>query len=200
MSPKITTAHGQGQRDRIIDAATRCFARHGFHEATIQDVCDEAGLSKGGLYTYFKSKDALLATLIREGFAARLRQARDAARGGRDAVEKLNRIAEFLIGQEHQSAQLLLEIWAEASKNPVLARVYAERSGEWHKFLTGLLQEGIAEGVIKADVDPDALATVLLAVFGGISLQEGVTRQRVDWRQVVQTLLRGLSEGIVVGR
>ncbi len=200
MSPKITTAHGQGQRDRIIDAATRCFARHGFHEATIQDVCDEAGLSKGGLYTYFKSKEALLATLIQEGFGATLHQARDAAREGRDAVEKLNRIAEFLIGQKHQSAQLLLEIWAEASKNPVLAGVYAEQSGEWHRFLSGLLQEGIVEGVIKADVDPDALATVLLAVFGGIRLQEGVTRQQVDWRQVVRTLLRGLSEGIVVGR
>jgi AcrR family transcriptional regulator len=197
MSPKITTAHEQGQRDRILGAATRCFAERGFHETTIQDICDLAGLSKGGLYTYFKSKEEILSALIRESFAAGLRRAQDAARDGRGAVDKLHRIAEAVVGAGPQPPQLLLEIWTEVSKNPALITLYADGYDQWREFLTGLLREGIAEGVFKADVDPEAVVMVVLAVFGGITLQEGLTGRPVDWRRVLEALGRGLTEGIV---
>jgi AcrR family transcriptional regulator len=200
MSPKITSAHEQGQRGRILGAATRCFAERGFHEATIQDICDLAGLSKGGLYTYFKSKEDILSALIREGFAAGLQRAQEAARGGHGAIDKLQRIAEAVVGSAGpQPPQLLLEIWAEASKNPSLVALYADGYDQWREFLAGLLREGIAEGVFKADVDPEAVVVVVLAVFGGITLQEGLTGRSVDWRRVLGALGRGLTEGIVAG-
>ncbi|HEY6102537.1 MAG TPA: TetR/AcrR family transcriptional regulator [bacterium] len=198
MSPKITTAHEQGQRGRILGAATRCFAERGFHEATIQDICDLAGLSKGGLYTYFKSKEEILSALIRESFAAGLGRAQEAARSGHGAIDKLQRIAEAVVGGAGpQSPQLLLEIWAIASKNPSLVALYADGYDQWREFLAGLLREGIAEGVFKADVDPEAVVMVVLAVFGGVTLQEGLTGRSVDWRRVLEALGRGLTEGIV---
>lgn len=200
MSPKITTAHEQGQRGRILGAATRCFAERGFHETTIQDICDLAGLSKGGLYTYFKSKEEILSALIRQSFAAGLERAQEAARSGHGAIDKLQRIAEAVVGGAGpQSPQLLLEIWAIASKNPSLVALYADGYDRWREFLAGLLHEGIAEGVFKADVDPEAVVMVVLAVFGGVTLQEGLTGRAVDWRRVLEALGRGLTEGIVTG-
>lgn len=200
MSPKITTAYQQGQRGRILGAATRCFAERGFHEATIQDICDVAGLSKGGLYTYFKSKEEILSALIREGFAAGLERAQEVARSGHGAVDKLRRIGEAVVGNAGpQPPQLLLEIWALASKNPSLVALYADGYDQWRAFLAGLLREGIDEGVFKADVDPEAVVMVVLAVFGGITLQEGLTGRSVDWRRVLEALGRGLTEGIVTG-
>src|ERR1700732_1855326 len=57
-------ANAQRQSDRrleILDAAQRCFARSGFHGASMQEICAEAGMSPGNLYRYFPSKEALIA-------------------------------------------------------------------------------------------------------------------------------------------
>src|SRR6266567_8401051 len=54
----------QRQSDRrleILDAAQRCFARSGFHGASMQDICAEAAMSPGNLYRYFPSKEAIIA-------------------------------------------------------------------------------------------------------------------------------------------
>src|SRR5215475_3675300 len=57
-------ANVQLQSDRraeILAAAQRCFVRSGFHGASMQDICAEAGMSPGNLYRYFPSKEALIA-------------------------------------------------------------------------------------------------------------------------------------------
>lgn len=61
-----------------------------------------------------------------------------------------------------------------------------------------LLREGIADGELKAWMDPDVFAAILVAVFDGLGLQEGMTDGRADWRRITQNLRRGLAEGIVV--
>ena len=49
------------RRSEILAAAQRCFVRAGFHGASMQDICNEAGMSPGNLYRYFPSKEALIA-------------------------------------------------------------------------------------------------------------------------------------------
>src|SRR3978361_1987832 len=49
------------RRDEILSAAQRCFVRSGFHQASMQEICAEAGMSAGNLYRYFPSKEALIA-------------------------------------------------------------------------------------------------------------------------------------------
>ena len=58
--PKVTEAHSAARRQQIIDAAYRCFARKGFHQATMRDIYAESGLSVGAVYHYFSSKDAII--------------------------------------------------------------------------------------------------------------------------------------------
>src|SRR5690242_15568423 len=82
----MRTANAQRQSDRrteILDAAERCFARAGFHQASMQDICSEAGMSPGNLYRYFPSKEALIAGICERNRAeaaasfARVGQAAD---------------------------------------------------------------------------------------------------------------------------
>ena len=49
------------RRSEILDAAQRCFARTGFHQTSMQQVCSEAGMSAGNVYRYFPSKEAIIA-------------------------------------------------------------------------------------------------------------------------------------------
>src|SRR2546422_9313531 len=78
--PKVSEAHLDARRKQIVDAAVACFARNGFHRATMQDICREAELSPGAVYRYFSSKDELVEAIADE------RHAREAefAAGARD--------------------------------------------------------------------------------------------------------------------
>jgi len=204
MSPKITTAHEQGQRDRILEAATRCFAQRGFHEATIQDICDRAGLSKGGIYTYFRSKDEILAALIEYNTTDAMRWATAAAGQGGSVLQRLERIADTLIervigsdGSKAHTPQLMIEVWAEASKDPELGDLLARGYDQWRTFVTQLFREGIASGEIRADIDPELLAAIVVAMFDGLTLQESITKRKVNWRHVVATLRQTLIAGVI---
>src|SRR5215468_8696481 len=59
------------KRERILVAAERIFARHGFFAARVSEIAKEAGVADGTIYLYFKSKDDLLISL----FESRMRQA-----------------------------------------------------------------------------------------------------------------------------
>lgn len=201
--PRVSTAYEQAQREKILRAAVACFGRRGYHQTTIQDVCDEAALSKGGLYTYFRSKEDILAAVVDGSVRMMLTDAQAAAASGTSVLERLDRVAEVTVARlgardAAASPQLMLEIWAEASKNPEIRSVCARAYDEWRMFLASLLREGIATGEIKPWVDPDSLAAILQGVFDGLSLQEGITEARVRWSQVTSMLRRGLVEGIVV--
>src|SRR5689334_13035846 len=67
---------GGEKRERILLAAERIFARHGFFAARVSEIAKEAGVADGTIYLYFKSKDDLLISL----FENRMRQVNDALR------------------------------------------------------------------------------------------------------------------------
>lgn len=204
MSPKVTTAYEQGQRDRILEAATRCFARRGFHEATIQDICDAAALSKGGLYTYFRSKDEILAALVEQNLADAMQWASSAAGQETSALLRLGRVAEAMVatvlegnGAKAYTPQLMLEVWAEGSKDPKLGELLVRGYEQWRTFIAGLFRDGIASGEIRGDINPGELAAIVVAIFDGLTLQESLTKTSVDWRRVLATLRLALIEGIL---
>ncbi len=61
--PKTSPAAKEARRAQILEAALRCFARQGYYATTIQDVVAEAGLSRGGIYAYYPTKEALYLAL-----------------------------------------------------------------------------------------------------------------------------------------
>jgi len=66
MAPKVTEAHLESRREQILDAAFTCFAHRGFHTTTMHEICAEAGLSAGAIYSYFSSKNEIIgATVLR---------------------------------------------------------------------------------------------------------------------------------------
>ncbi len=109
------------RRERILEAAERAFAAHGFHAATMQHVAEAAGMSAGNLYRTFPSKEAIV-----EGLCARDQQER--VTNFVNAAEAESVFAAFSQGlREHialrsrRKATLIVEIWAEAAHNPAIA-------------------------------------------------------------------------------
>src|SRR5487761_1862084 len=67
--PRLAAPVRQERRQRLIDAAWRCASRQGYRDMTIDDVCAEAGASKGAFYGYFENKQALLIALLEDDAA-----------------------------------------------------------------------------------------------------------------------------------
>jgi AcrR family transcriptional regulator len=64
--PKVSEAHKQRRREQILDGARRCFARYGYEGATVARLEQETGLSRGAIFNYYGSKDALFIELALE--------------------------------------------------------------------------------------------------------------------------------------
>ncbi len=60
----------QSSKQKIIDAALEIFAKNGYHNSSVSSIAAKAGISKGLMYNYFKSKDEMLKTIIKEGMEA----------------------------------------------------------------------------------------------------------------------------------
>lgn len=80
---RVSQAHLDARRRQILDGASICFARNGFHATSMQDVLKEADLSAGAVYRYFSGKEELIAaivgevlSLVREGFEEESRTSR----------------------------------------------------------------------------------------------------------------------------
>jgi TetR/AcrR family transcriptional repressor of uid operon len=164
-------ANAQLQSDRraeILAAAQRCFVRSGFHGASMQDICAEAGMSPGNLYRYFPSKEALIAGIAERDRAEVAQQfARaDLSRGLFAVLEGLAH-HHFAVRPREQ-VLLCTEVMAESRRHPDIARISAAFDADVRKWLGDLLRAAAARGDIPGDIDLDGVVTLLMIIADGV--------------------------------
>jgi AcrR family transcriptional regulator len=167
----------QRQTDRragILDAAERCFARSGFHRASMQDICSEAAMSPGNLYRYFPSKEALIA-----GICERNRTDAVASFAMVDSssnfFEGLAGLARYhLVDRTDAEVGLCAEIMAESRRHPDIAKLYHGIEEDIRGHIAGMLKLAAERGEIRDDLDMDAAASVLMVLGDGMSWRRSV--------------------------
>jgi TetR/AcrR family transcriptional regulator, repressor for uid operon len=162
------------RRDEILAAAARCFVRAGFHSASMQDICTEAGMSPGNLYRYFPSKEALVAGIAERDRAEVAKQFASA-----DLTHGLFAVLEGMARHhfaETDPEELLLctEVMAEARRNPEIARISASFDADVRKWLGDLFRAAVARGDVPADVDIDGAVSMVMIIADGISWRRAV--------------------------
>jgi TetR/AcrR family transcriptional repressor of uid operon len=165
-------ANTQRQSDRrmeILDAAQRCFARAGFHGASMQEICAEAGMSPGNLYRYFPSKEALIAGICERNRAEAAESflAVDQAPGFFEGLAALARY--HLVERADEEASLCAEIMAESRRNPEIARLHTELERDIRTRLVDMLRRAAGRGEISSTLDLDGAATMLMVLADGMS-------------------------------
>jgi TetR/AcrR family transcriptional repressor of uid operon len=165
-------ANAQRQSDRrleILDAAQRCFARAGFHGASMQEICAEAGMSPGNLYRYFPSKEALIAGICERNRAEAAESflAVDVGPGFFAGLAALAR--HYLVERGDEEAGLCAEIMAESRRNPEIARLHTEVERDIKTRLIDMLRRAAGRGEISGAVDLDGAATMLMVLADGMS-------------------------------
>src|SRR3954451_18066752 len=136
-------ASAQLQSDRraeILAAAQRCFVRSGFHQASMQDICAEAGMSPGNLYRYFPSKEAIIAG-IAERDRAEVGEQLGAAQFTEDFFATFEALARHhLVDRGADDVGLCIEMVSESRRNPAIAKTMQDFDKEVRAHLVAMLQ------------------------------------------------------------
>ncbi len=168
-------ANVQLQADRrfeILQAAQSCFARSGFHQTSMQEICAEAGMSPGNLYRYFRSKEEIIAGIAERDRADAAEQF--AAVGEGSFFDGLAALAQHhLVERSAEEVALCAEIMAESRRNPAVARIYQDMEADVRKRFIAMLRSAAERGEIR-DVDFDGTVTVLFALADGLSWRRAV--------------------------
>src|SRR5215468_349514 len=107
------------KRERILVAAERIFARHGFFAARVSEIAREAGVADGTIYLYFKSKDDLLISLFEDRMDQVNATVRAALASAADPVEKLRRVVHLhlsMVEKNQHVAEVLIVELRQSSK------------------------------------------------------------------------------------
>lgn len=159
------------KRQSILDAAERCFARSGFHQASMNEICVEAGMSPGNLYRYFPSKEAIIEGIAERG-RAEAAESFDAVAASPDFFEGLRQLARYhMVERAEAKLGLCIEILAESRRNPTIARLSADIERDIKAHLEKMLRMAASRGEIASDLDFDAAATMLMVLADGMSWQ-----------------------------
>jgi TetR/AcrR family transcriptional regulator, repressor for uid operon len=157
-----------GRRARILEAAERAFVRLGFHAATMQHVAAEAGMSPGNLYRYFRSKEAIVEGLCARDQEERRKSFAAFAEAGCVVEAMAAALRANLLGKPREKMRLILEIWAEAGRNPAIAAMCDRIDVDVRHGLVALVEAAKTKGEAARDVDADFAARVMITVVMGL--------------------------------
>jgi len=158
--------HKQETRERIIRTAARRFREDGVEAVGVAALMADAGLTHGGFYAHFPSKEALVAAACAEGFdqsRSRLRQVIER----RPAGERVAALAEAYLAPAHRDNPG--QGCVAAAIGPEIARHPPETRAEFTRGLRGLLQ--LAEEALRDDgADPAAAPQIVSTMVGALTM------------------------------
>jgi AcrR family transcriptional regulator len=173
--PKISEEKRRARCGQILDAATRCFAREGFHRTTMEDIVRESKLSPGAIYCYFRGKNDIVAAIADQ------RHSRESALLARlpaseSVLDGLQQLARDFVGmlqdpEEKERRKVTIQIWAESLRDEQVRKI-VERGIRQRDVLTASLRSAQAAGQLTTDMDADSLSRVMLALLQGFVLQQ----------------------------
>ena len=175
----MRTANLQHQTDRratILDAAEHCFSRSGFHQTSMNDICQAASMSPGNLYRYFPSKEAIIAG-ITERHRALASADFDSVENAPSFYEGLAAMARiYMVDRSAEEVNLGMEIMAECRRNPSIAKLFHDLEDEVKARLVKLLQTAAERGEIDPSPDFESTAAMMLVIADGVSLRRVADR------------------------
>ena len=168
-----TEARTQAQRERILTAAQACFVKDGFHAASMATIAETAGMSPGLIYRYFSNKNAIILEIIErqlEGARADIAT----LRSDTDFVSLMSDLYSKWRSDDTglMNPALMLEMTAEASRDPQIAKALADADRTTGRELTAwLVQTAKTEGHSPAPEDVRARAFALRCFIGGLAIR-----------------------------
>src|SRR5438105_15897761 len=159
MSQPQQESSNPDRRSQILDAALVCFAKRGFHQASMHDISAEAGISVGLIYRYFENKEAVISAMA-DRHKREINEVLERARQAPTLLESLEILftAHCCENSPKVQSAFVVDLYAEASRNPQVANLVREVSGASMDGGTDLIAHSPEAGRASQNLPPSELS------------------------------------------
>jgi AcrR family transcriptional regulator len=171
--PQIQIEPSPDRRTQILEAAMVCFAKRGFHQASMHDISAEAGISVGLIYRYFENKEAVIAAMA-DRHKKEIHDVLERARTAPSLLESLEILftAHCCENSPKVQSAFVVDLYAEASRNPQVANLVLGVLQTAMDGLTDLIARAPEAQKSAHDLTPNEMAELIFAVGRGMLMRD----------------------------
>lgn len=185
-------------RSKLLMAAYDCFARFGYEQTGVAQICSQAGFSKGAFYHHFESKQEIFLDLFRlfmSGMNDQFQQCVESKEPALEKLLKLERLLTDLIVQAQDKMPIFLDFYSQALRDKQIWAMFVAPYTDYHAILTDLIQQGIEEGSFRK-VEPENAAGVLMSTGLGLLFRSMVSDSEQAWDTQVRAAMDLFMESL----
>ena len=182
---------------RILESSVKLFSTRGFNAASVDDICAEAGISKGAFYHHFESKQALFLALL-DGWLKIIDTAIEASKD-KTAPETFMQMTEafpYIFETAGDHLPMFMEFWLQASRDEKIWQASIAPYRRYHKYFTSLIKKGVEEGSF-VNVDPQIASRLIISAAMGLLLQSLLDPKGANWEKVARESTNLLLNSLV---
>lgn len=191
MAVQAVTERGEQSRRAILEAAAPIFSKHGYESASLNQIIQASGLTKGGFYFHFPTKEALALAVISENQRRWKDLILKEAAKYPTSMERLFAVPRFLVRLSLKGEGPVVQhrLEQELAQNPKLRAQVCGSIRSWIDMVTDQFREAQRDGYLRTEVDPHALAEVAVGGFNGLyALTEWLSDDELESR--AESLIR----------
>jgi TetR/AcrR family transcriptional repressor of uid operon len=171
--PQIQTEATADRRTQILEAALVCFAKRGFHQASMHDISGEAGISVGLIYRYFENKEAVISAMA-DRHKREIQDVLERARQAPSLLESLEILftAHCCENVPKLQSAFVVDLYAEASRNPQVADLVRDVLQTAMDGVTDLIARSPESTNAAHGLKPHELSELIFAVARGMLMRD----------------------------
>jgi len=190
----LTKEEQEKRRHEIFHQVVKFFLKKGFHETSMREIAEAAGLGKSTLYDYFKTKDEILIYFFEDQINDLTEAVQRIALQNIPADERLRQIMEVHLEflQANKSLFMKLSLEAQRLKLESQKKIQKKRYA-YQDLIRGLIEEGIREGALRK-VDPLLAARMLINTLAPVvftSRPTGTAKEMME--ETMDIFFRGIG-------
>jgi AcrR family transcriptional regulator len=192
-APARITARRRATRDRLLAAASEVFAERGFHGASVEDICERAGFTRGAFYSNFSSKDDLVVELSTRQSEALVERVREASTRENAGAQDVLRDVFAAISGDGQSREqwfvLTTEFTLHAIRDAAARRTWAAQQRRIREELVGVVDEAVARQGITLPMPTEIFVRAAMSLVHGSITQRLVEPRSLAAGELERTVL-----------
>ena len=198
MSPRPDVS--EERKSQILEAAQIIFAKQGFHKARIDDIAKQAGLSKGAVYWYFKSKDEIILALLHRIFEWEVLYLQNLVEEEGTIQERLQGYTDALVQgmtSMREFLPIMYEFYALSSRRKEIQEFLQSYFAQFRDVVATIVQQGVERKEIKPVNETD-MALLLTALTEGMTILWLIHPDMIDLDRMGRFSIQTILEPLIV--
>ncbi|MCR4433139.1 MAG: TetR/AcrR family transcriptional regulator [Caldiserica bacterium] len=191
MSKNMKAQKAEETRSILLKEAENLFALRGYDAVSVDDICQAAGVSKGGFYHHFSSKEALFLELLDRWLShldEELLKIESSTSTVEEAIARMTDVAGYVIEQAEGSYGILFEFWNKARHEEKIWQSAVSYFERYRKFFLKILKKGRENGEFQP-FDLELYSQIMVSLAVGVFLQAALDPRGSDWKASLRRMI-----------